>query len=46
MSIFLVARLTTRYTKSIIHAMSLDIIKEATTTTAKFNGIKVYWVIL
>ena len=45
-SIFLVARLTTRHIESIIHVMSLDIIKEAATTTAKFNSVKVYQVIL
>ena len=45
-SIFLVARLTIRYTKSVIHAMSSDVIREATTAAAEFNGVKVYWVIL
>ena len=45
-SIFLVARLTTHYTESVIHIMSLDVIKEATITVAEFDSIKVYWVIL
>ena len=42
MSIFLVARLTTRHIESIIYVMSSDVIKEATTTAVKFNGIKVH----
>ena len=40
--IFPMARLTAHYVKSIIYAMSLDVIGEATITAAKFNGIKVY----
>ena len=46
MGIFLMARLTARYIKSIIYVMSLDVIREATTTIAKFDSVKVYWVIL
>ena len=45
-SIFLVARLTICYIESIIYIMSLDIIREATITTAKFNSVKVHQVIL
>ena len=41
-SIFLVARLTTRHIESIIRAMSLDVVREAATTAAEFNGVKVY----
>jgi len=37
-----VARLTIRHIESVIHAVSLDVIREATTTTAKFNGVKIY----
>ena len=44
--IFLVARLTTRYIESIIYIVSLNVIREATTTTTRFNGVKVYQVIL
>ena len=40
------ARLTICQVESVIYIMSLDIIGEATTTAAKFNGVKVYWVIL
>ena len=36
------ARLTTRHIESVIRAMSLDVIREATTTAAEFNGVKVY----
>ena len=45
-SIFLVARLTTRHIKSIIYIISLNVIREAATTAAKFNSVKVHWVIL
>ena len=45
-SIFLVARLTTCHIESIIYAVSLDVVREATTTATKFDGVKVYWVIL
>ena len=38
-SIFLVARLTTRYIKSIIYIVSLDVIREAITITAELNGV-------
>ena len=41
-SIFPVARLAIYYTESIIYTMSLDIIREATTTAAEFDGVKVY----
>jgi len=41
-SIFLVARLTTHYTESVIHIMSLDVIKEAIITIAELNGVEVY----
>ena len=41
-SIFLVARLTTCYIESIIYTVSSDVIREATTTAAEFNGVKVY----
>jgi len=37
-----VARLTICQAESIIHIISLDVIREATTTAAKFNSIKVY----
>ena len=33
------ARFTIYYTKSIVYVISLDVIKETTTTTAKFNGV-------
>jgi len=45
-SIFLVARLTTCYAESVIYIVSLDVIREATTTATKFDGVKVHWVIL
>ena len=45
-SVFLVARLTIRYIESIIYTMFSDVIREATTTAAEFNGVKVYQVIL
>jgi len=41
-----VARLTIYYIKSVIHTVSSDVIREATTTITEFNGVKVYWVIL
>jgi len=41
-----VARLTICHTESVIYAVSSDVIREAITTAAKFNGVKVYWVIL
>jgi hypothetical protein len=41
-SIFLVARLTIYYIESVIYIVSLDVIREATTTTIEFNGVKVY----
>jgi hypothetical protein len=42
-SIFLVAKLAKYYIEFIIYTMSLDIIREATTTTTtKFNSVKVY----
>ena len=46
-SIFPVARLTICHIESIIYIISLDVVREATTTTTtKFNSVKVYWVIL
>ena len=41
-SIFLVARLTIYYIKSIIYIISLDIIREPITITAKLDGVQVY----
>jgi len=41
-----VARLTICYIESVIYIISLDVIREATTTATKFGGVKVYWVIL
>ena len=41
-SIFLMAGLTAYYAKSVIYIMSLDIIGEAITTIAEFDGVKVY----
>jgi len=41
-----VARLTTCYAESVIHAVSLDVVREATTTATKFDGVEVHWVIL
>jgi len=46
MSIFLIARLTVCYAKSIIYVVSSDVIREATIIIAKFDGVKVHWVIL
>ena len=45
-NIFLVAKFTIYYTKSVIYAMSLDIIRKTIATTAEFNGVQVHWVIL
>ena len=36
------AKLTIYYIKSIIYIISLDVIREAITTTTEFNNIKVY----
>ncbi len=36
------AGLTAYYAKSVIYIMSLDIIGEAITTIAEFDGVKVY----
>ena len=41
-SIFPVARLTTHHVKSIIYAMSLDVIREATITAAELDGVEVH----
>ena len=38
-NIFLVARFTIYYTESVIYIMSLNIIRETTTTITKFNGV-------
>jgi len=37
-----VAGLTICYIESVIYAMSLDVVREATTSAAEFNGVKVY----
>jgi hypothetical protein len=36
------ARLTTYYTESVIYIISLNIVRETTTTITEFNGVKVY----
>ena len=38
-NIFLVVKLTIRYTESVIYIMSLDVIREPITITAKLNGV-------
>ena len=42
MSIFLVAKLTICYAKSVIYAMSLDIIGEATIIIAELDSVEVH----
>ena len=41
-NIFLVARLTIYYIKSVIYVISLDIIKELIIITAELDGVQVY----